>query len=326
MSQARRFLLELQRELGGTIPFDRFMAEALHNPAFGYYATRIRGIGPRGDFSTFATLGDPLARPIAEWVRSTRQRHIVEIGAGNGKLARSVLRELGFAGRLARRYHIVESSPRLREAQEKELRGFRIQWHATPAEALAATGNSAAIFSNELPDAFPCRIFEKTATGEWHELHIELDPIRQVLRPATLPDSTAFTLGLPPGSRIEVHESYRQWLAEWVPAFHSGAMLTIDYGSPVETLYHRRPQGTLRGYALHQRLDLEEILAAPGLADITADVNFTDLETWGTALGLRTLSHTTLSEFLGKKSAPTEAFRALIQSPSGGRCSVSAQA
>jgi SAM-dependent MidA family methyltransferase len=315
MSQARRFLLELQRELGGTIPFDRFMAEALHHPAFGYYATRIRGIGPRGDFSTFSTLGAPLARPIADWIRSTRQRHIVEIGAGNGKLARSVLRELGFAGRLARRYHIVESSPRLRAAQEKELRGFRIQWHATPAEALAATGNSAAIFSNELPDAFPCRIFEKTATGEWHELHLELDPIRQSLRPAPLPDSTAFTLGLPPGSRIEVHDSYRQWLAEWLPAFHSGAMLTIDYGSPVETLYHRRPQGTLRGYALHQRLDLEEILAAPGLADITADVNFTDLAAWGNELGLETLSETSLSDFLGMPTEAAGAFRVLQQAP-----------
>jgi SAM-dependent MidA family methyltransferase len=315
MSQARRFLLELQRELGGTIPFDRFMAEALHHPAFGYYATRIRGIGPRGDFSTFSTLGAPLARPIADWIRSTRQRHIVEIGAGNGKLARSVLRELGFAGRLARRYHIVESSPRLRAAQEKELRGFRIQWHATPAEALAATGNSAAIFSNELPDAFPCRIFEKTATGEWHELHLELDPIRQSLRPAPLPDSTAFTLGLPPGSRIEVHDSYRQWLAEWLPDFHSGAMLTIDYGSPVETLYHRRPQGTLRGYALHQRLDLEEILAAPGLADITADVNFTDLAAWGNELGLETLSETSLSDFLGMPTEAAGAFRVLQQAP-----------
>ena len=323
MSAARRFLSELQAELGGSMPFARFMAEALHNPAFGYYATRIRGIGPRGDFSTFATLGPQLAAAIASWIPRARQRHIIEIGAGNGQLLRAILKRLGFLGRLGRRFHIVESSPRLREAQQKLLRGYRIQWHASPAEALAACNGEVAIFSNELPDAFPCRIFERTSNGNWLELHTRFTATgaEELLVPAPLPASSAFALDLPAGGRVEVHDSYRTWLAEWLPLWKAGSMLTIDYGGTPETIYRRRPRGTLRGYAVHQRLDLSEILASPGLADITADVNFTDLVAWGNELGLETISETSLSDFLGMPSEAADAFRVLQQAPRASRSS-----
>ena len=57
-------------------------------------------------------------------------------------------------------------------------------------------------------------------------------------------------------------------------------MLTIDYGDTAENLYHRQPKGSLRAYFLHQRFAGNEIYANPGMQDITADVNFTDLEHW----------------------------------------------
>ena len=34
------------------IPFEHFMAWALHDPKNGYYARRISGVGGRGDFTT----------------------------------------------------------------------------------------------------------------------------------------------------------------------------------------------------------------------------------------------------------------------------------
>ena len=57
-------------------------------------------------------------------------------------------------------------------------------------------------------------------------------------------------------------------------------MLTIDYGATVGNLYHRRPQGSVRAYLLQQRLEGRAIYDNPGRQDITADVNFTDLQNW----------------------------------------------
>ena len=57
-------------------------------------------------------------------------------------------------------------------------------------------------------------------------------------------------------------------------------MLTIDYGNTAEALYHRQPAGSLRGYFLQQRLEGLAIYQHPGLQDLTADVNFTDLIEW----------------------------------------------
>src|SRR5690606_20096595 len=67
---------------------------------------------------------------------------------------------------------------------------------------------------------------------------------------------------------------------EWLPSWKSGRMLTIDYGATAETLYHRRPRGTVRAYLLQQRLEGPAIYENVGRQDLTADVNFTDLQNW----------------------------------------------
>jgi len=97
-------------------------------------------------------------------------------------------------------------------------------------------------------------------------------------------------------------------------------MITIDYGDLMPGLYHRRPAGTLRGYAHHQRLSGQEIYQAPGRLDLTADVNFSDLEKWGEDLGWKTTRHGTLAEFLPPANSPqfleaAKAFRVLEQCP-----------
>ncbi|MDC3353308.1 hypothetical protein OAV87_04110, partial [Verrucomicrobiales bacterium] len=79
------------------MPFENFMAMALYDPHFGYYSTTIRDVGgDRGDFATSATLSGGLGRAIGKWIQSEQQHHewdgaisIIEVGAGNGALARS---------------------------------------------------------------------------------------------------------------------------------------------------------------------------------------------------------------------------------------------
>lgn len=312
------FLLGLQEELGGSIPFDRWMTEALYHPVFGYYSANIRGIGRRGDFTTWPVLHRSLAEAIARWAlkhKPSGRWHLIEIGAGTGELAEAVLKAIGWWNRP--RYHIVDVSAPLRTAQQKRL-GSKATWHDSVAEALAACGGEAVIFSNELVDAFPCRIFQKQ-TGAWRELALRIEGgrLQEIWREAALPDSTVFSHDWPDGQRVEVQESFRAWQQQWLPQWKEGAMLTIDYGDRSPALYHRRPQGTLRAYAHHQRLEGREAYAGFGLRDLTVDVNFSDLEKGSSGPA----EFSTLTEFLtaqGVKSDPVlaeagEAFKVLVQ-------------
>jgi SAM-dependent MidA family methyltransferase len=286
------------------IPFEEFMRRALHDPQRGYYARRIRGVGRRGDFTTAPMLSDALARAVADWaakaMRETGCRDLIEIGPGEGKLAAAVLRYLPWRMRWRARLHLVESSAPLAEIQKQQL-GRRARWHDSPAAALAACKGRAVIFSNELVDAFPVRLFENHSDG-WREIAVDVDlsgnPVEIPLSPALLPPSSAFASPHPVQQRVETHDSYRLWLTGWLPQWKAGRMLTIDYGSSAGSLYHRRPRGTLRAYLLHQRIEGPAIYQNPGRQDITADVNFTDLadwsEPWTTDVKLRTLA-----EFIG---------------------------
>lgn len=318
------FLPALQDECGGWIPFDRFMREALYHRDFGYYSSRIPGIGRGGDFSTWPTLDRAPARAVAAWLAASRPRHIIEIGAGNGGMACDVLRALGWMGRLRTTFHIVEVSAPLRALQQERL-GHRAVWHGNMESALRAAGGRAHIFSNELVDAFPCRAFVRQS-GAWEELGVRLVDgcLHEVSMPSpNLPEASAFAGEFPEGARIEVIESYRPWLASWAGHWKAGSMLTIDYGAEMPELYRRRPAGTLRAFAHQQRLAGADIYGAFGRRDITCDVNFTDVRRWGEAQGWTTESLATLGSFIAGRLPKTAlpaafqeasaAFQALVQ-------------
>lgn len=261
------------------------MARCLHDPVKGYYARNIRSIGLRGDFTTAPQLSQAPAAAIASWaagaLRETGCRHLIEVGPGLGTLAKEVFRRLPLSLRLRTKLHLVESSPTL-AARQKELLKSGALYHSAIHSALEACRGNAVIYSNELVDAFPVRLFQKSEDG-WLEVGLGADGSgkKEVLLPvAELPPSSVFTCDFPTGQRIEVHDSYRLWLRSWLPQWKNGEMLTIDYGDTVGSLYRRRPHGTLRAYLLHQRLEGEAVYGNPGLQDITADVNFTDLTEW----------------------------------------------
>lgn len=260
---------------------ESFMARALHDPTKGYYARNIRGIGPRGDFTTAPHLSETPAKAIAAWItrslRETKVRHVIEIGPGLGTLSGQVIRRLPAIMRLRTRFHLVESSPAL-AASQKKLLGKKVFYHTNILSALEACSGEAVIFSNELIDAFPARVFRKTK-GKW--LEVALKDSSEILLPHNkLPPSSTFSIDFQEGQTVEVHDSYRLWLESWLPSWKRGSMLTIDYGDTAEHLYTRRPRGTLRAYLLHQRVEGSAIFCHAGLQDITADVNFTDITAW----------------------------------------------
>ena len=298
------------------------MAEALHDPQRGYYARRIGAIGRRGDFTTAPMLSAAPARAIAAWaaraLRETGCRDLIEIGPGEGTRAAGILKHLPWPIRWRTRLHLVETSLPLARCQKERL-GKRALWHQLPQQALAACGGNAVIFSNELVDAFPVRRFQKTTLG-WQELAIHFDlqhlAHESLLPLAALPDSSGFLESHPIGQRIEVHDSYRRYLTDWLPAWNSGRMLTIDYGAETAALYHRRPQGTLRGYLLQQRVEGAAIYQNPGRQDLTADVNFTDLQTWSRPW-IREQRLTSFGEFLQESGRPKDELPAELTDTNG---------
>jgi SAM-dependent MidA family methyltransferase len=300
--------------MSSPVTFEQFMAEALHHPERGYYARRITGVGRSGDFTTAPMLSDAPARAIARWaqqaMKETGCHHLIELGPGEGSLAAGVLKNLPWLVRRKTQLHLVETSSPLAERQRKLL-GNRATWHRSPKAALAACKGNAIIYSNELVDAFPVRCFEKSTLG-WQELAVSLNPPREsLLPPAPLPDSSGFLDRHPLGQRIEVHESYRDFLHAWLPQWQTGKMLTIDYGAAADTLYHRRPRGTLRGYLLQQRLEGLELYQNIGRQDLTADVNFTDLQAWSRPW-VSTQRVMSFREFLGKSRRPHESLPAAL--------------
>ena len=299
------------------------MQRALHDPEHGYYAKRIRGVGRRGDFTTAPMLSDVLAAAIASWatmaLRDSGCRDLIEIGPGEGRLALAVYRRLPWSMRWRTRLHLVETSAALRAVQKTNIPAKCATWHDSPAAALAACRGRAVIFSNELVDAFPVRLFEKQAAG-WGEIGVNIaadGSCEETMLPsAPLPASSVFTLDHPVRQRVEVHESYRRWIQDWMPCWNAGRLLTIDYGDTFDRLYLRRPLGTLRAYRFHQCLTGPMIYQNLGRQDLTADVNFTDMIQW-TAAWAETTSLHTLSEFISGCENPENPADQWMLDPSG---------
>lgn len=265
--------------------FEQFMQRCLHDPKYGYYAKNIRAIGSRGDFTTAPQLASAPAQAIAAWASKALRTHkihnLIEIGPGMGTLSQQVLKHLPLTQRFTVKLHLVDSSPTLL-AHQKNTLGNRASYHTSIHQALESCQGKAVIFSNELVDAFPVRLFEKSETG-WKEVtltHSKQQTLENLIEPAHLPESSIFRENFPTNQRVEVHESYQKWLYSWLPIWRGGEMLTIDYGNIAPMLYQRHPRGSLRGYLLQQRIEGHAIYQNQGLQDLTADVNFTDLIEW----------------------------------------------
>ena len=293
--------------------FDHFMEHALYHPQEGYYARKIKNVGAEGDFSTSASLSNSLAKAIADWLLKEIQFHackkitVLEIGAGSGKLMLEVQAALPFFVRRKLNFAIVEKSVSLKQLQINMLKK-RVTWYDSVSAALTASEGKALIFSNELVDAFPVRVFEKYSGG-YNELYVNTSQRSEVFQTAEqLPESSFFSESHHVGERFEVHESFLHWQREWATHFQQGSILTVDYGSDVLTQLSTHPHGSLRGYLRHQVVRGSEIYQNVGHQDLTADVNFTDLQQWGSSLGIGSIGLSSQRDFLTDTSKAVDQF------------------
>ncbi|MEO8055810.1 MAG: SAM-dependent methyltransferase [Acidobacteriota bacterium] len=306
-------------EAGGAVKFETWMDLALHDAELGYYARNIRTVGPRGDFATASTLHPALGEAVAAWAAARRPAlggafarwDLVEAGPGSGALAEAVLASLPLLARRTVRLHLVETSPVLAAAQRGRL-GTRATWHATLEGALKACGGKAVVYASELLDAFPVQVLRWSGTG-WQALWISSkgDEWVEEWRPASsellggaaaASAFSALSRPWPEGQRVEIAPSVRSLFLskESFSSLLSGSLLLLDYGDTIDRLYDRRPNGTVRGYAHHRRLEGEELYRWGGKADVTADVNFTDVAAWAAEAGFAVSPLETQGAFLAR--------------------------
>src|SRR5664280_2900519 len=263
---------EVQRR--GRVSFARFMELALYHPEAGYYTRPRSGPGPAGrcgDFLTAPTASPVFARTIGNLVQQLATElgepvTFVELGGGEGLFLSEFLEQLGERRAAAvRRVIVTEAVAGLAEAR----------WPEGPV----------LLFASELYDALPVHRIT-VQDGALAEFFVEADEhgrLQWRLGEPSAPEIMAYLgdcgLSLAEGQVAEIRPAARALHAgnlRWCG--HGGVALVLDYGHPGRRLYDPRARrgGSLVGYRGHALV--EDVLADPGEVDITAHVNFDDLE------------------------------------------------
>ena len=280
----------------GDLPFRDVVELALYHPECGYYARAQNPVGKGADYVTAPSLSPVFSFALANLVREFLRRNegalctIVDIGCGDGGLIGSLAQEnarfFGVDRALGR---VVESSSR------------RVVEYVRSIDDVPREGPHL-VFSNELFDAFPfARLVQRE--DHLHELCVtERDGVLDWSeREAGAEYEDYFAergIRLEVGQFADVSLEWEAFYADVARFIERGLIVTIDYGFPAEKLFHSRARrfGTAAAYSGHRVS--RDLLAGPGEQDLTAHINFTDLERAGERHGAKTIYFDRLAKFL----------------------------
>ena len=306
-ARVRDAIVEAIGARGCFLPLRDYIALVLYAPGLGYYAAGAHKLGAAGDFTTAPEMTPLFARSIAPTVAAilatTHDREIVELGAGSGRLAVDLVRALEDAGAAPTRYTIVEPSPDLRErqralvARESPAWRDRVRWLDAPPERI-----DGAVVMNEVLDAIPPHVVARRG-GVLHERGVALDRDGVlVIAGRALADprvERAARERFPPDGDYasEINLAAEALVEDLGRRLAGGAILAIDYGFPRAEYYHPdRRDGTLMAHYRHRATP--DVFTWPGLADVTAHVDFTAIAEAGARAGLDVAGYATQASFL----------------------------
>uniref|UniRef100_A0A8C7UKY2 Protein arginine methyltransferase NDUFAF7 n=1 Tax=Oncorhynchus mykiss TaxID=8022 RepID=A0A8C7UKY2_ONCMY len=287
----------------GPISVAEYMREVLTNPVMGYYVQNDM-LGPDGDFITSPEISQIFGELLGIWCLSEwmgagkpSRFQLVEFGPGRGSLANDILRVFsqlrGALGGAAVSVHLVEVSPKLSQVQAQFLTGDQSQVSASEDEPVYRQGTTTTglpiswyrnlddvprgfsiYLAHEFFDALPIHKFQGTEKG-WREVMVDIDPdepgkLRLVIVPAPTLASTQLIQADEKRRHVEVCPEggvIVQRLANRITE-DGGAALIADYG------HDGTKMDTFRGFKGHK---LHDVLASPGSADLTADVDYSYL-------------------------------------------------
>jgi SAM-dependent MidA family methyltransferase len=292
---------------GGWLSFDKYMELALYAPGLGYYSAGSVKIGSSGDFVTAPEVSDLFSRCVARQcadVLAETGGEILELGAGTGRMAATILESLAEMGVIPERYAILEVSADLSDRQRSRLQRLppslrdRVVW----LDSLPETPVRGAILANEVLDALPFQRFRLHA-GAVAELGVALegDSFIWKEKPRRFPAVDALVrelpLPLPDGYVSEICLRAEPWIAGVGQCLEQGMLLLFDYGLPRGHYYHpQRTDGTLRCHFKQRAHDNPFINVAT--QDITAWVDFTRVAEAALVANLEVSGFATQAAFL----------------------------
>jgi SAM-dependent MidA family methyltransferase len=289
--------LTAQIAAGGPISVAQYMTACLHDPDFGYYATRP-AIGSDGDFITAPMVSQMFGELIGVWAASAWELmgrpdevRLIEMGPGDGTLMSDILKTLRHApGFLeAADIWLVETSAPLRVLQAERL-GEIVEWAGSLAEV--PEGAPTILIANELLDCLPARQFVRTPIG-WAEQVVGLDAGGEL----------SFGLAnTPVGGLLPeavVGQVFEQSPAQAALGAEIGRRIAVDTGCALLIDYGRAEPGfgdTLQALRRHEKVDpLDE----PGEADLTVHADFPAVMAAAGAEGVET-AILTQTDFLAR--------------------------
>lgn len=302
---------EIERN-SGWISFAQFMDLALYAPGLGYYAAGARKFGAAGDFVTAPEIsslfGDCIARAIAPTIAATNG-DVLELGPGSGKLACDVLLALEKLNQLPNRYLLLEVSADLRQRQTQALARLpeHLSRRAGWLDALPKNFQGA-IIANEVLDVLPVHLVY-FSSNQIHERGVACDDennfvwrdnlvLSPDLKAAASRIQAGFSGGVAPNNYLtEVAPAVSGLIKSLAESLQRGTILLIDYGFRHTEFYHEsRNTGTLMCHYRHYAHT--DPFLYPGLQDITAHVDFSDVADAGFAAGLELINYTSQAQFL----------------------------
>jgi SAM-dependent MidA family methyltransferase len=304
---AEKIRIEVKKN--GSISFARFMEIALYAPGLGYYCVGTEKIGVHGDFVTAPEISPLFAECLAGYCQKVlskfQHKTILELGAGTGRLAVGILQSLAERDCLPEKYFILDLSPELQQRQREFIQQkapellSRVEWLTE----LPSTPFEGVIIANEVLDAMPVTLFQRTAKGyqervvgtDHDQFHWSLSPAS----PNLLDSISALNIDFPLNYYSEINLNVSPWINSLNDALLKGEILLIDYGFLRKEYYHpQRATGTLMCH-FQQRAHIDPLILT-GIQDITAHVDFTAVGNAAEAAGLKVSHYSTQSEFLLK--------------------------
>jgi len=289
----------------GPLSVEAFMQACLSDAVSGAYASR-QPIGGAGDFITAPEISQIFGELIGLWAVAVWQSMggprgltVAELGPGRGTLLADALRAWRGVPKFldAVSVALIETSPVMVEAQRNTLREAPVplRWYTRLDEL---PDGPLIVLASEFIDALPIRQFVRRG-GAWHERLVandgrggfcftEGETVTLGNQAGDLPDQA------PDGSILETRPAARTLLRELArrAALAPLAALIIDYGHDESGF-----GDTLQAVRGHR---FAVTLADPGSADLSAHVDFADLQRQASALGLKPYGPMAQGEFLLK--------------------------
>lgn len=290
-------LLEVIRNMlqYGDLTFHDFMEVALYHPELGYYARARSPVSRDGDYVTSPAIspvfGDSLSGLVRELMSRTDDEvcSIVDMGGGDG----SLINTLYVDDPRARFFGVDRSLERMVKRSGVE---YASQLSSVPQKGAQL------VISNELFDALP--FARLVMRGEHpHELWVterdgELDWSEHEAESVYDEYFAERGIELEEGQFADVSLEWEALYRDLCGFVQRGLIVTFDYGLPESKLFRGRIHrfGTAAAYT-HHRVT-RDLLANPGLQDLTAHINFTDLQRAGESMGFTTLFFDIQAKFL----------------------------